>query len=108
MFDFQCKRCGNCCRHEGEVRLADGEAEAIAAVLNLDAESFTRQYTRLREDRRGLSLLDHPHGACMFLEGTPPACRIQAAKPKQCRDFPLNWRYDNLEAVCEAVRNPNS
>lgn len=97
---FQCLRCGNCCRHEGEVRLADGEADTIAALLGMAVETFTRQYTRLREDRRGLALLDHPDGACIFLADTPPACQIQGAKPRQCKEFPLAWKYEDWEHVC--------
>lgn len=101
---FRCLRCGNCCRHEGEVRLDDGEAETIAAGLGLDVATFTAQFTRLRDDRRGLSLKDQADGACIFLEGTPPACHIQADKPRQCRDFPMRWKYRDLEAICPAAR----
>lgn len=102
--DFQCLRCGNCCRHAGEVRLEDGEAESIAACLQQDILTFTSRYTRLREDRRGLSLLDRLDGTCVFLEPSQEtyACRIQAAKPRQCRGFPLTWRYEHLASVCPA------
>ena len=101
---FRCLRCGNCCRHEGEVRLQDGEPEAMAGLLGLTVEEFTARYTRLREDRQGLSLLDAPDGACIFLDGTPPACRIQTEKPRQCRDFPIGWKYTDLEQVCQAAQ----
>lgn len=77
----------------------------MAAALGMDVAAFTAQYTRLRDDRRGLSLRDQPGGACIFLEGSPPACLIQAAKPRQCRDFPMQWRYKDLEAVCPACRS---
>jgi Fe-S-cluster containining protein len=97
---FQCQRCGNCCRHEGEVRLDDGEADAIARELELDVATFTDRFTLLRDDRRGLSLKELPDGSCIFLEGTPPACQIQTAKPRQCRDFPMKWKYRNLKAIC--------
>ncbi|MEI6563896.1 MAG: hypothetical protein WCO42_06280 [bacterium] len=81
-----------------------GESETIAATLGMDVELFTRQFTRLRDDRRGLSLQEYPDGACIFLEGAPPACRIQAAKPRQCRDFPLKWNYEtsNSTSQCPA------
>ncbi len=102
---FKCLRCGNCCRHEGEVRLDEGEPAAIATGLGMDVESFTNQYTRLREDRRGLSLKDLPDGTCIFLTGAPPSCQIQADKPRQCRDFPLQWKYNNLKTICPAANN---
>jgi Fe-S-cluster containining protein len=106
--DFQCLRCGDCCRRPGEVRLREGEAEAIATHLSLEVGTFTEHYTRLREDRRGLSLCERPDGACVFLEGPPACCRIQAAKPQQCLEFPARWRYTDLEKVCPASRRPST
>lgn len=105
---FTCLRCGNCCRHPGEVRIDHGEADAIAASLNLDVITFTSRYTRLRGDRLGLSLLDQEDGACVFLASgiAGYSCRIQDAKPRQCREFPSTWRYDNMHAVCRAVSPP--
>jgi hypothetical protein len=29
-------------------------------------------------------------------------CLIQSVKPKQCREFPLSWKYENLTAICPA------
>jgi Fe-S-cluster containining protein len=104
--EFHCLRCGQCCRHEGEVRLVDGEATAIAESLGLEPADFAEQFTRLREDRLGLSLTDHPDGSCIFLEGTPPSCRIQEAKPRQCREFPHSWRYENWVEICAAAQKP--
>jgi Fe-S-cluster containining protein len=101
--EFHCHRCGHCCRHEGEVRLTDGEAEAIAETLGLDTPVFTDQFTRLREDRLGLSLTEHPDGSCIFLEGAPPSCKIQKAKPRQCREFPQAWRYEDWKTICPAA-----
>jgi len=104
--EFQCRQCGNCCRHAGEVRLAEGEAESIAEMLGMTVADFTGQFTRLRDDRRGLSLIDAHDGACIFLARDPFACRIQVAKPKQCRDFPLDWKYEDWERICAAARIP--
>ncbi len=117
---FACLRCGNCCRHPGEVRLQDHEAEDIAAALGLDVHTFAHRYTRLRDDRLGLSLLENADGSCIFLHtihdspftplpspSPPPvsSCRIQSAKPRQCREFPFSWQYENLTAICAAARN---
>lgn len=90
------------------MRLQDGEPGAMAGLLGLTVEEFTERYTRLRTDRQGLSLIDAPDGACVFLEGTPSSCRIQAAKPRQCRDFPIGWKYTDLEQVCQAAREQGS
>jgi len=74
-------------------------------MLGLEVSAFTQQYTRLRTDRLGLALKDQPDGSCIFLEGSPPACHIQAAKPRQCRNFPMEWKYQDLESICHAARS---
>jgi len=101
---FTCQRCGNCCRHSGEVRLFDDEPTSLARFLDMPVAAFTEQFTRLRDDRQGLTLTERPDGACIFLEDAPVTCRVQLAKPRQCRDFPFTWRYDDLERVCPAAR----
>lgn len=106
--DFQCLRCGNCCRHPGDVRLEEDEIETIAANLGLDVHVFTERFTVLRDNRQGLILLERRDGACVFLEGAPAACRIQDAKPRQCREFPSRWRYTDLEEICPAARRCGS
>ena len=98
--DFRCRRCGNCCRHPGEVRLTAAEVADIARHVGLTDRDFASHYTRLREDRQGLALTERTDGTCIFLTEDPPACRIQPVKPAQCRGFPFTWRYDDLERVC--------
>lgn len=101
---FVCRRCGACCRATGEVRLQTSEIGTIAAAVGLTTEAFIARYTRLARDRRGLVLTDRADGACVFLDETN-ACRIQRAKPRQCRDYPSRWRSDSLDAACEGRRH---
>ena len=61
---------------------------------------FIERYCRLTEDRRGLSLIEQPDGSCIFLEENPPRCMIQAAKPRQCKTFPLEWNFPGWETKC--------
>lgn len=96
--DFQCLGCQACCRETGYVRLVPGEPEAIALFLGMDLYEFTGTYTRVTRDRQALSLTEQPGGACVFL--TPEGCRIQAVKPRQCRDFPHAWRFSGFENIC--------
>ena len=100
--DFECLRCGNCCRWPGYVRVSASEIDAIAAFLKLPVDEFIAGYTRLTGDRSGLSLLENPDGSCPFLEDAPegPACFLQSVKPQQCRDFPLKWNFPNWEDEC--------
>lgn len=99
---FECKRCGNCCRWPGYVRVSAGEIEAIAAFLQQPLEQFIAGSTRLTGDRTGLSLLENPDGSCPYLLDTPEgsACRLQSVKPQQCRNFPLKWNFPGWEKEC--------
>ena len=93
-----CQRCGACCRWEGDVCLTNEDVTAIAAFLGMDETAFVNTYCRLQRNRRGLSLIDTEDGACIMLSNN--ACRIQDAKPRQCRDFPLRWNFPGWEERC--------
>jgi Fe-S-cluster containining protein len=98
---YDCQRCTACCRWPGQVKVGNAEIRAMAALLNLESWDFIQQYTRLRPQRDGLALLDKPNGECIFLEGRD--CRVQEAKPVQCRGFPNTWNFPGWRSVCEAV-----
>ncbi len=97
---FACTHCGNCCRIPGYVRLTDEDVVRIAAHLGMTEEGFTREHTRLTEDRQGLSLIEREDGACAFLS-EDNRCTIHAVKPAQCVGFPFNWRYRDVHLICE-------
>lgn len=96
-----CSRCTKCCKWPGDVRLREGEVEAIAAYLEMDESVFIERYTRLTTQRDGLSLIEKPNDHCIMLEGD--ACRIQSVKPQQCKDFPNRWNFPGWREVCCAV-----
>ncbi len=101
---FVCRCCGACCRAPGYVRLAPGEPEALAAALGLPLDDFLSRHTRLTRDRQALALNERDDGSCSFLDDRN-RCRLQDAKPRQCRDYPLRWRSDLLDAVCQTMQN---
>lgn len=101
--DFVCKRCGACCRVPGYVRVTEADADALAAALGLPVEQFLAEYTELSPSRTGLVLKSPPEAPCLFLTETN-LCRVHAARPQQCRDYPSRWRSAEIEAVCQAVR----
>jgi uncharacterized protein len=74
----------------------------MADALGMAVEEFTRRYTRLRQDRRGLSLTEKPDGACIFLG--EDGCAVQRVKPQQCRGFPLRWTFEGYEKICAGMR----
>ena len=101
---FRCRRCGECCRIPGGlVRLREDECAALAAALGMDERTFIDRHTLLAPDRRSLVLRDHADGSCEMLD-TDGLCRVQSAKPAQCRDFPLRWRNPDSFRVCPGLR----
>lgn len=100
---FVCQRCGNCCSRSGEVVISVDEAEKISALLGIPQEKFMDEYTALSSDRRHLVLAGAEDQPCIFLgrdEKGLALCRIQEAKPLQCREFPHNWNYPGWENFC--------
>ena len=73
----------------------------MAALLKMEEWAFIQEYTRLRPQRDGLALNDKANGECIFLEGRD--CRVQDAKPIQCKGFPNTWNFPGWRATCEAV-----
>ncbi len=49
---FQCRRCNECCKQPGFVYLQKGEAERIAAFLNLEVYDFTERFCDFQERTR--------------------------------------------------------
>ncbi|NNE90603.1 MAG: YkgJ family cysteine cluster protein [Verrucomicrobiales bacterium] len=99
---WQCQRCGNCCRWPGEVPVSDEEIDKIAEFLEMDFYEFVAEYTDIRRNRAGLTLIEKPNGECIFLEGKNH-CRINEVKPAQCSGFPNRWNFKGWEKICEAV-----
>ena len=87
-----------------ELAAAAGDDAAIAAHLGLATDDFIERFTRITPDRQALSLTETEAGACIFLEEEPPTCRIEAVKPRQCRDFPEHWNFPGWEEACEGGR----
>lgn len=103
MTDFICKGCGSCCRVSGYVRLKDQEAERIAEFLKIPLRQFTESYTRLTEDRTGLSLIENEDASCVFLN-QDSTCRINPVKPRQCAAFPFEWSFKGWEGLCQGKK----
>ncbi|MGB0992442.1 MAG: YkgJ family cysteine cluster protein [Akkermansiaceae bacterium] len=101
---YQCDRCTACCKWPGDVRLEDDEVESIAAFLGMETDAFIEQYTRLRTNRSGLSLIERENHECIMLEGN--ACRINPVKPYQCKGFPNRWNFPDWQKVCQAKPVP--
>ena len=101
---YQCQRCTACCRWPGDVTLATEEIPALAQHLKMTEDDFVQQHTRLNRSRTGLSLLEHPNGTCVWLDGRD--CQLQEVKPRQCRGFPNDWNFPGWQNLCQAIAVP--
>jgi len=101
---YVCQRCTACCRWPGDVRLEEDELPRIATFLGMSLEQFLDQYTRLRTNRQGLSLIEKENHECIMLEDG--GCRIHEVKPGQCAGFPNRWNFEGWRMVCEAKPIP--
>jgi uncharacterized protein len=101
---YVCQRCTACCKWPGDVRIEDDEIAKIADFLDLSEPEFLDQFTRLRTNRQGLSLIEKPNHECIMLEGN--SCRIHSVKPEQCSGFPNKWNFLGWQQVCEAIAVP--
>jgi uncharacterized protein len=102
---FRCTGCGGCCTGApGHVWVNQGEIEAIAALVGLDAEQFEARFVR----RVGLrkSLVELPGGDCVFFDPTARRCAIYRRRPRQCRTWPF-WASNlrSPEAWGETARH---
>ena len=82
--------------------LQEDEVDKIADFLEMPLYEFVRDFTRLRESRQGLSLIDKEGTTeCIMLDGQD--CRLQEVKPEQCKGFPNRWNFPNWREACEAI-----
>ena len=73
----------------------------MAKELDLSSNEFTEKYTKLREQRNGLTLKNNKNGSCVLLKDR--SCLVHSTKPKQCKDFPNNWRFKGWRQICDAT-----
>ena len=113
---FECGRCGQCCKGEGIVRFGPAMADQMARVFGLKRSQFIKQFAIVTgpgqywlQDRQ----VDSPHPGeppelwCVFLQRTPDGlygCRLYQAKPDQCRQFPAKWRNPDSVKTCLGLR----
>lgn len=87
-YNFKCKRCGECCKWKGEVKLIPSDIQKISNYLSMDDNDFLKSYTKDKGNR--IILVDKPEtSACIFLKNN--LCNIWNVKPKQCEDYPKKF-----------------
>ncbi len=106
--EFQCHRCGHCCKGDGVVEFGGVEADRMAAYLQMTRAEFLKRYAR-KYGATTWRLLDqnNPEKWCIFLvvdsEGLY-GCSVNPAKPDQCGSFPAKWRNSDSFETCAGLR----
>ena len=81
------------------------QSRIIHCVIFQPFYQFVKEFTRLRDNRQGLSLIDKEGTTeCIMLDGAD--CRLQSVKPFQCTGFPNRWNFENWREACEAIPVP--
>lgn len=86
--DFECVKCGACCKWEGVVVLTPEDIKRIAEHLSVNESEFLEEYTK--KHGKDTVLINKPESSsCIFLKDNE--CSVWDVKPKQCADFPKRF-----------------
>ena len=106
--EFQCERCGNCCKGEGAVSIGRAEARRMARHLGMKLDQFFRAYTmEAKPGEWWLLNQDNEELWCIFLEVDDDGlygCKVNPAKPDQCGSFPARWTNEDSLRSCAGLR----
>ena len=100
--DYDCCKCGNCCR-SFSIILDNDEIKRISAFLGLMENDFIVEYLTDAdpEDEKPYKFKTNP---CKFL-GDDGRCRIQDCKPDVCKGFPYTDQPDRLSSMYGVIAN---
>lgn len=106
--EFECLRCGHCCKGSGVVDIGEAEADRMAAHLGMKRRDFLDSYAvEAGEGRWWLKDQNNEERWCIFLEIDAEGlygCRVNPAKPDQCASFPSGWRNPDSLRTCAGLR----
>jgi hypothetical protein len=87
--NFECARCGKCCRQSGDVFLSALDLRRLAESLGLSDAAFFKTYCEVVDLRfvKRVSLVAKPGGGCVFLG--EKGCEVYEYRPLQCQSFPF-------------------
>jgi Fe-S-cluster containining protein len=93
-----CRQCAACCKNVPFVELSVDEVGVLEDATGLHPDAFTDMKRTDPEER---FLHFEENGDCVFLDAAAGAhaCRVYAARPAVCRDYPGTLRQSE---ACEA------
>lgn len=90
--DFKCQRCGQCCKHRGDLVLTPMDVFQISKYLRISCEETVRRYTQLSNRHDFPQIVIQALGkqsTCIFYDNSKRDCTIYPTRPAQCYLFPL-------------------
>ncbi len=105
---FQCQECGSCCKGFGGTYVSSNDIKKIAGFINIDQETFQKQYLTRSGSRH--VLIQGRDGNCIFYN-EKEQCTIHPVKPYMCRAWPFikavvlhpeNW--DAMAGSCPGMK----
>lgn len=99
---YDCSKCPAYCCSYDRIVLEKSDIRKLARHFHLDAEAFTKKYTRVVEEERVLRHhSDDIYGSvCVFLDRKTRRCTVYHARPDVCHEYPDRPRcgyYDFLK-----------
>lgn len=101
-FQFKCRKCGKCCKHQDTILFNPGDIFNIARKLQITPEAVIKEYAETYIGSASRIPVVHmvPRGkskACPFLKDG--LCSIHDCKPTVCALFPLGRVVVNANAL---------
>ena len=86
--EFECIKCGKCCKWEGNVVLIPKDIKRLSGLENMGEEEFLTKFTKKHNGK--IVLKDKPGSKdCIYLKNN--RCTVWDHKPKQCADYPKEY-----------------
>lgn len=112
MFNFECKRCGFCCKGKSTVSLSNKDILRIARFFNLSESEFLKKYTIKKGNLR--IEMKVKNGFCIFFDRKKRLCKIHPVKPEKCKEWPFvpaifedEETFKIIQSSCLALKELN-
>ncbi len=100
----ECQGCGKCCKESEEILVTPMDLQRIADHFYISVERTKAKFTKRLGQYRGIKRTQ----PCMFYDETKARCKIYAARPQICRDYPFRCQIgsDSLDYMgCPAAED---
>lgn len=86
--DFQCERCGICCKEADPIDLYPKDIRRLASYFNMSEAEAIKEFTIPHPNEPDL-LAFKESAPCRFFDESRSLCRIYQARPMVCRCSPF-------------------